>query len=130
MRKSVYAIVLLFLAFAALGSLAQTRERVKFARGTSSVKVYGTVRGFAYRDYVVRASAGQSIGLKLASPNTYSVFTIFLPNGGNLEGAAELDQFKGELPVSGDYVIRVGMVRAGARRRGSVSNFSLSVSIK
>ena len=109
---------------------AQAKVRVRFARGASAAVVKGTVRGYAYRDHVVGASAGQTLSVKLRSPNTYSVFTIFIPGGDNLEGAAEMDEFAGELPASGDYVIRVGMMRAEARRRGSVSNYSLSISIK
>jgi hypothetical protein len=40
-----------------------------------------------------------------------------------------MDEFSGTLSVTGDYVIRVGMMRAGARRPGAVSSFTLKVSI-
>ncbi len=109
---------------------AQTRHRVRFSAGTSSASIKGTVRGFAYRDYLVKVSAGQTIEAKLVTPNTFSVLTIFLPNGDNLEGAAQTDEFTGELPTGGDYVIRVGMMRAEARRPRSVSNYILRISIK
>ena len=107
---------------------AQTKQRVRFARGTSSATGKGTVRGFAYRDYIVGASGGQTIDVKLTSSN--SVLTIFLPNGDNLEGASETDEFAGELPTSGDYVIRVGMMRTEARRPRSVSSYTLKISIR
>jgi hypothetical protein len=109
---------------------AQTKYRVRFPAGTSSASIKGTVRGFAYRDYLVKASAGQTIEAKLVTPNTFSVLTIFLPDGNNLEGAAQTDEFTGELPTGGDYVIRVGMMRAEARRPRSVSNYTLRISIK
>jgi hypothetical protein len=124
------SLLALFATFAAAQLSAQTKQRVRFARGASSSTVKGTVRGYAYRDYVIGASAGQTVDVRLTSPDTFSVFTIFMPNGDNLEGATQMDEFGGELPVSGDYVIRVGMMRAEARRRGSVSNYSLTVSIK
>src|SRR5690242_397554 len=107
---------------------AQAKQRVSFARGTSSSTVSGTVRGYAYRDYVVRASAGQTLGVRLKSANSYTVFTVFQPGGENLEGAAEMDEFSGDLPTSGDYVVRVLMMRAGARRPGAVANYSLTIS--
>jgi hypothetical protein len=130
MRRLVFisAAISLFV-FAADGVSAQAKHRVRFARGASGTTVRGTVRGYAYRDYVIGASAGQTIWAKLRSPNTPSVFAIFRPDGENLEGAAELDRFDGELPVSGDYVIRVLMMRSAARRRGSMSNYSLTISI-
>jgi hypothetical protein len=109
---------------------AQARQRVNFARGSSSATFRGTVRGYTYRDYVVRASAGQTLSVKVRSANTYTVFTVFRPDGDNLEGAAEMDEFSGELRTSGDYVVRVAMMRAGARRADSVSNFNLTISIR
>ncbi len=109
---------------------AQTRERVNFAAGTSGATVRGTIRGYAYRDYIVRASGGQRIGLKLTTANEFTVFVVFLPNGDNLEGATEMSDFNGKLPVNGDYKIRVMMMRAEARRKGSISNYQLRISIK
>ena len=111
-------------------SSAQARQRVRFAAGTSSATVKGVIRGFAFRDYIVGARSGQSIELKLAaSAGPTPVFSVFLPGGGDLEEAAQMSEFSGTLPSNGDYVIRVGMMRAAARRKGSVSNFTLKISI-
>lgn len=109
---------------------AQTKQRVRFAAGISSVSVKGTVGGYAYKDYLIKASAGQTIHVELTSSKTVSVLTIFLSNGDNLEGAAEMNEFTGELPTEGNYVIRVLMMRAEARRPGSISNYTLRISIK
>lgn len=118
-----------FLAFAAADTDAQVKTRLRFPAGASSTSVKGAVRGYAYRDYIVRANADQTITASVSSANTYTILTIFRPDGENLNGAAQMDEFSGTLPVAGDYVIRVGMMRAGARRRGAVSNFTLKVSI-
>ncbi len=72
--------------------------------------------GYAYKDYLIKASAGQTIHVELTSSKTVSVLTIFLSNGDNLEGAAEMNEFTGELPTEGNYVIRVLMMRGEARR--------------
>ena len=125
----VFLALSLFVLFAD-SAAAQGKQRVRFGRGSSSATLKGSVRGYAYRDYVVPASAGQVLNVRLRSPNTFSVLSVFLPNGDNLEGALQVDQFSGELPVSGNYVIRIGMMRAQARRRGSVSNYSLTISIR
>ena len=126
------AIALFFaasIAFVSTKADSQVKTRLRFPSGASSTSVKGTVHGYAYRDYVVRASADQTITASVTSANTYTILTIFRPDGDNLDGATQMDEFSGSLPVIGDYVIRVGMMRAGARKRGAVSNFTLKVSI-
>jgi hypothetical protein len=130
MKNAVLAIAFLLLLLCISESVsAQSKIRVRFARGATSAIVSGTVRGYAYKDYVVGASVGQEITAKL-NQATSSVLTIFQPNGDNLEGATESDEFTGTLPSSGDYVIRVMMMRSEARRPRSVSNYILKISIK
>ena len=112
------------------GAVGQTKQRVRFAAGSHGASLPGTVRGYAYRDYLVKASAGQKMSLSLTASEPATVMTVFLPNGDNLDGATEADQFRGELPTSGDYVVRVLMMRSAARRKGSISNFTLKISIR
>ncbi len=95
---------------------AQKRTRVRFIRGSDATTVVGKIRGYAYRDYIVRASAGQTITIGLFTSGD-AVFTVFRPGGDNLEGAVETDSFTTELPVKGDYVIRVLMPRGSAAQR-------------
>ena len=117
------------LALYAADSDAQVKTRLRFPSGASATSVRGTVRGYAYRDYVVRANADQTITASVSSPIGFTVLTIFRPDGENLDGAMQRSEFTGALPVTGDYVIRVGMMRARARRPRAVSNFTLKVSI-
>ena len=119
-----------FVAVSAQYTSAQIKEKVRFATGTHGATVRGTVRGYAYRDYIVGASAGQTIDLKLTSTGNPSVFTVLGPGGADMDGAAEMNDFSGTLPTNGSYVIRVLMMRSEARRKGSASNFTLKVSIK
>jgi hypothetical protein len=131
MKKLImFAALSILLTFFTSQASAQLRQRVRFAAGTHSATVTGTVRGYAYRDYVVNARAGQTIDVKLTSANDFAVFTVFLPNGDNLEGAMESNKFSGELPSNGNYKIRVMMMRAEARRRGSIANYKLRISIR
>ena len=89
----------------------------------------GSIHGYAYKDYVVGAAAGQEMTVRL-DPKTKAVFTIFRPDGENLEMAAETNEFNNSLSSTGDYVIRVLMMRSEARRRGSFTNFRFTLSIK
>lgn len=109
---------------------AQTKTRVRFPAGTHGTAVKGKVRGYAYRDYVVGASGGQSMNVSIDASNSSTVFTIFTPAGSNPEEAAETNGYRGKLSDSGDYVIRVLMMRSAARRKGAVSNYTLKISIK
>ena len=131
MRNIIITIAFAFLVLAAsaMATDAQARIRVRFARGTSSAAVAGSVSGYQYKDYVVGATAGQNIRVRL-NEKTDAVFTIFQPDSNNLEGATEMNSFDGELPMSGDYVIRVMMMRYQARRRGSFTNYRLTISIR
>lgn len=130
MRKLVLPLLVAAAIFVSpTNTFGQAKTRIRFPAGASSTAVRGTIRGYAYRDYVVRATADQTINVAVASANTYTVFTIFRPGGDNLDGATQMDEFSGPLPVTGDFVIRVAMMRAGARKRGAVSNFTLKVSI-
>jgi hypothetical protein len=129
MKRILILFVILISLFAAEG-IAQVKQRVRFPAGATGTTVSGTVRGYAYRDYIVGANAGQTISVQLTSANTYTVFTVFQSNGDNLEGATEMDEFTGELPERGDYIVRVLMMRAGARRPGAVSNYKVKISIE
>jgi len=131
MIRSIITTMILIAAFTIFAddAAAQTKTRLRFPAGASSTAVKGTIKGYAYRDYIVRANADQTITASVSSANNYTVLTIFRPDGDNLDGATQMDEFSGTLPVTGDYVIRVGMMRAGARRPGAVSNFTLKVSI-
>ena len=109
---------------------AQAKQRVRFAKGASNFTVSGTISGYAYRDYIVGARAGQMLSAKLNSKNTFTVLTVFKPDGENLEGATKMDEFTAELPENGDYVVRVLMMRAEARRKNSMSKYRVRISIQ
>jgi hypothetical protein len=132
MRRNLLISVFLFglLVLFSAAVPAQSRQRVRFARGASGTTLSGTIRGFAYRDYIIGARSGQNVSVKLKSRNTFTVLTIFTPDSGNLEGATQTDEFSGELPTTGDYVIRIGMMRAEARRKNSQADYSLQISVR
>ena len=135
MKKSGKAILAAgMLAVAAIGTTAAvaqiTTTNVQFPRGATSTRVNGTIIGGATRDYVVRASAGQTLRVtKSGSPIVY--FNV-LPPGSNdvaiFVGSTSGNSFTGPLRRTGAYKIRVYQMRATARR-GERGAFALSISV-
>jgi hypothetical protein len=120
--------------FSVLTPLAQAEggirtERVEFAKGATSATVNGTIKGDETIDYVLRAATGQYMNVSMATDNTASYFNILAPGETEVaffNGSTSENQFEGELPATGDYKIRVYMMRSAARR-GEVSNYRLEM---
>ena len=51
----------------------EVKTRIRFPAGASSTAVKGTIRGYAYRDYIVRANADQTIAHQFL-PQTITQF--------------------------------------------------------
>ncbi len=94
-------------------------ERVHFAKGATSATVEGTLRGYETVDYVVGAAKGQSMNVSLATKHTSTYFNILAPGQSEeafFIGSTDGNQYEGVLPATGDYRIRVYMMRSAARR--------------
>lgn len=115
-------------AFAFSSMFAQgVKQKVRFARGSSSTTISGAViRGDRDR-YYVGAKKGQTMSVRITSLEDNAVFQIFLPGEQEaLSGAGEEDdamKWSGELPEDAEYVIVVGGTRGNA-------TYKLTVSIK
>jgi hypothetical protein len=84
-------------------------NRIEFARGSNSTTLSGTVRGDEQAEYVLSATQGQRLVIKLTSvPPKSSVFDLHGPDGVDL--GLEYDAnyvYSGKLPRTGDYLIFV-----------------------
>ena len=125
---SVMSVMLCFTSFVSSTAQGNT-QRVRFERGHSSTIVKGTIAGFDVKDYVIGAKADQQMTLHLTASNPSTYFVIQSING-RANDMNETDEWSERLTESGDYVIRVFMMRSAARRKGAVSNFSLKISIQ
>ena len=123
-RKAPLAPMILALV-SAVSSLAARAEgdirteRVHFAKGATSAVVEGTITGYQTFDYVLGASKGQSMNVSMATKNTATYFNILAPGETEVaffNGSVSENQFEGVLPATGDYKIRVYMMRSAARR--------------
>ena len=103
-------------------------QRVRFQPGRSSITLRGRIIGFDARDYVVDAKAGQEMKVRLASSNPSAYFVVYTINGKPTD-MNETTDWSLHTVESGDYVIRVFMMRSAARRKGATANYALTISI-
>ena len=122
-------IALLFAGAFALSTICAqgVKQKVRFARGSSSTTISGAVvRGDRDR-YYLGANKGQTMSVKITALEDNAAFQIFLPGEHEaLSGAGEEDDatnWSGELPEDAEYVIVVGGTRGNA-------TYKLTVSIK
>ncbi|HEV2864394.1 MAG TPA: hypothetical protein VGX48_25570 [Pyrinomonadaceae bacterium] len=113
MKKILLIIAALGFINAPVGAAAQCRgtdraitKPLRFARGRTTAVVKDTVRLCTSHEFVLRARAGQTMSVHLATGRKTS-FTLQSPSG-TVEGADGVKDWSGDLPESGDYVIIIG----------------------
>jgi hypothetical protein len=133
--RALAALALLVLAgplTAAGGPPPPHKERVTFAKGATSTKITGTLKGGSDVDYLVRAAAGQTLEVKLQGTNSQNDFNVLPPGAANVamyaSNATGERSWSGKLPSDGDYAIRVYLDRPAARRNES-SKYTLTVAV-
>ena len=127
--RSISLVAVLFVALSQCNvSIAKQPQRIRFERGKSSAVVHGHIAGFDIQDYVVEARAGQQMDIRVKASNPETYFVLYSING-RATDMNETDHYSLETTESGDYVIRVFMMRAAARRKGAASDFTLTISI-
>lgn len=94
-------------------------ERVSFQRGASSATIEGRISDYETVDYLLNVQAGQSMNISMATNNTQNYFNIMEP-GEEYEaihvGSTVGNQYEGTTAKSGDYRIRVYLMRPAAQR--------------
>jgi len=105
--------------------------QLQFPKGQSGGTVKGTITGHETVDYKLRASAGQTLNVKMGGRKTPPYFNV-LPPGSTGEalfiGSRDGDVATLTLPASGDYAIRLYQMGA-AKSSGRRTPFTLEVSI-
>lgn len=136
MRKLIisallYAVILGLGAGAAGSSDEINVERVSFERGKNSATIESSITGYAAIDYVLGARQGQYMNVSMATDNGANYFNILAPGEDQVamfNGSTNGNQFEGILPESGDYKVRVYMMRSAARRN-EVATYRLEIII-
>lgn len=105
------------------------QERVQFERGKISDVVENSITGYEIVDYVLNARKGQYMNVSMATDNSANYFNILAPGEDEVaifNGSMAENQYEGILLESGDYKIRVYMMRSAARRN-EVANYRLEM---
>jgi len=113
------ATIVALTASLALAAAGIRTERVHFKAGASSAVIEGKITGDETVDYVLGARKGQSMNVSMATDNGANYFNIIAPGETDVamfNGSVAENQFEGVLPESGDYKIRVYLMRSAARR--------------
>jgi hypothetical protein len=120
------------LTLMAVPVFAQSQERVHFATGNDNASLEATVTGDEHRDYLLGARAGQTMGVSIIQQGDGQAYFNILPPGSTGEaiyiGSTDGDDGSVELPVDGDYTIRVCLM-GGDRDSGRKVPFMLSMAI-
>ena len=130
MKKSLLLLAILtaFLIFTA-DSFAQTKVRVRFAKGATSAALKGAITGYQYIDYIVAAKSGQTMSVNLKTNNPASGFYMYYSDFKDVDGISGGKEITRNVDVDDNYIIRVIMPRSSARRKES-ANFTLNISIE
>lgn len=105
-------------------------ERVQFPRGATAQTVRGTIRGYSTVDYLIGARAGQTLRVSMRSSNRSAYFNVIAPRAQSamFDGSIRGDSFSERLPQTGDYRVRVYLMR-NAARRGETATYSLDIAV-
>ena len=128
--RSISVVVFLFflIQVGPTAALQKDPQRVRFAPGKSAATIHGHIAGFDAQDYVVAARSGQQMDIRVKASNPETYFVLYSING-KATDMNETDHYSLQTTESGDYVIRVFMMRAAARRKGAASDYALTISI-
>jgi hypothetical protein len=130
-KNSLFAVITLFLCVAIAPGAQAGSKIVSFGKGKSSTTISGKIKGNDSLDYIIRASAGQTliVDIKGGKPTPY--FNI-MPPGSTWEtvftGSSDGSHFKGVLDKDGDWVIRVYQM-GDAKDAKKTNSFKLNISI-
>lgn len=134
LKKKIVSGMLLFLS-ASMPVLANNvykadeTHAIQFQKGTSGAVVKGKVKGSDVIDYTLTAKKGQMIEVKLTSAWPHPFFNVISPSGETLfVGMNDGDAFKGSLPSTGKYSIRIYQ-KGNAKDAGETHSFKLSMKI-
>lgn len=131
-RILVFMLASALMAFAAMTPAGDATHQIQFAKGKSSASVSGKITGNDSIDYLLRASAGQTMTVDFKASKGAAYFNV-LPPGSNGEaifvGSMAGDHFQGKLPTDGVYTLRVYLM-GGAKDGGKTVSYTLKVDIK
>ena len=115
---------------AALAQVAIRKEPVHFKAGETGAAVKGTIKGDETVDYVLGAQKGQSMVVTLEASNQSAYFNVTAPGADEalFIGSTSGNRYEGTLPASGEYTVRLYLMRSAARR-GETADYTIKFSV-
>jgi hypothetical protein len=107
-------------------------EPVRFELGANSAVVENTITGREIVDYTLRARQGQFMEISMTTDNTANYFNVLTPGENAVAmftGSTGGNRYEGLLPESGEYRVRVYLVRSAARR-GESAGYRLEMEVR
>jgi hypothetical protein len=129
--KKLSLLSFVFMAFLLMTSniAAQSKIRVRFAKGTTSATLKGVVKGYNYIDYIIGAKSGQTMSVNLKASNAACSFFMYYSDLKEINEASDVQETTRNVDVDDNYIVRVLLPRSAARRKESAT-FTLRVSIE
>lgn len=122
--------VMLIIASIAHAEEIQSRL-VTFEKGHTAITIADKIKGGQTIDYVLHAKEGQNVKIALKTNHGANYFNV-LPPGSNGEaifiGSSGGTHWTGNLPLDGEYRVRVYLMRSAARRNETAS-YALTINI-
>jgi hypothetical protein len=131
MKSMVVAFLSLLLMISLPASAQSIRhENLQFKKGESGATIKGSIKGDQTVDYKLRANAGQKMVVKFKPTNASAYFNVLPPGSEEaiFIGSTSGNDFSGNLAASGEYTIRVYLMRNAARRNES-AKYTLDVGV-
>ena len=106
------------------------QQPIQFDKGKTGATLEGRLKGDETIDYTLRAGAGQVLVVKFKPSNASAYFNVMAPGADTaiFIGSTSGNEFSAGLAASGEYTIRVYLMR-NAARRGETVNYTLSVAV-
>ena len=126
-----FLLIIGLVSFTILNAGDMRLEHVHFPKGEIGTTIHDHIKGYQYVDYKLRARAGQRMIVGLKTDNLSNYFNVLAPGENALAffiGSNEGNHFEGDLPQSGDYIIRVYLMR-NAAGRNEKARYSLEIGI-
>ena len=130
-RSAAAALALLLAGHPPLAAQAPEKRPVQFPKGGSGVTLTGTIKGSQTIDYTLRAQAGQVMAVSFKPSNASAYFNVMAPGSTGeaiFIGSTSGNEYSGDLAASGEYTIRVYLMR-NAARRNETANYQLDVRV-
>jgi hypothetical protein len=112
------------------GAQPPIQQQIQFKKGETGATVKGAIKGEQTIDYKLRAGAGQAMVVRFRPSNPSAYFNVMPPGSDEAIhiGSSAGNEFSTDLKTSGEYTIRVYLMRNAARRNEGAT-FTLDVGV-